>query len=89
MIEIVTSDVGLPRPEEAPTGETGVLTGRIMPRESSPEDRIGIAQGKFDVPDDIDALNPEVGRLFLGEDQALMVAQQSATGDWDNEDDDI
>ncbi|MFZ1574235.1 MAG: hypothetical protein WAT36_03145 [Chromatiaceae bacterium] len=60
-----------------------------MPRESSPGHRIGIAKGQFDVPDDIDARNPEVGRLFLGEDHELMVAQQSATGDWDNEDDDV
>lgn len=60
-----------------------------MSRESSPGDRIGIAQGQFDVPDNFDAINPEVERLFLGEDQALMIAQQSATGDWDNEDDNV
>jgi prevent-host-death family protein len=29
--------------------------------------RIGVAKGKFKVPDDIDAHNAEVARLFLGE----------------------
>jgi prevent-host-death family protein len=30
------------------------------------ERRIGVAKGLFDVPDDIDAHNAEVARLFLG-----------------------
>jgi prevent-host-death family protein len=28
--------------------------------------RVGIARGRFEVPDTIDAHNPEVARLFLG-----------------------
>lgn len=28
--------------------------------------RIGVAKGKFEVPDSIDALNDEVARLFMG-----------------------
>ena len=28
--------------------------------------RIGVAKGKFEVPDDIDAHNEDVARLFLG-----------------------
>lgn len=32
--------------------------------------RIGVAKGKFEVPDDIDAHNDEVARLFSGEDRA-------------------
>lgn len=32
--------------------------------------RLGVAKGKFQVPDDIDALNAEVARLFHGEDAA-------------------
>jgi hypothetical protein len=28
--------------------------------------RLGIAKGKFEVPDDIDAHNDEVARLFIG-----------------------
>lgn len=31
--------------------------------------RIGVAKGKFEVPDDIDANNEEVARLFRGGDQ--------------------
>lgn len=32
-----------------------------------PHRRLGVAKGLFDVPDDIDAHNAEVVRLFLGE----------------------
>ncbi|WP_295606651.1 hypothetical protein [uncultured Lamprocystis sp.] len=67
MIEITISDVGLAPPEEARPREAGDLPGRIRPKVSSPGDRIGVAKGLFDVPDDIDAHNVEVGRLFLGE----------------------
>ena len=31
--------------------------------------RIGIAQGEFVVPDDIDELNPVIARMFYGEDE--------------------
>ncbi|NMF96143.1 type II toxin-antitoxin system prevent-host-death family antitoxin [Aromatoleum toluolicum] len=31
--------------------------------------RIGVAKGKFEVPDTIDAHNEEVARLFLGAEQ--------------------
>lgn len=31
--------------------------------------RIGVAKGKFEVPDDIDAHNDEVAQLFCAEDQ--------------------
>lgn len=33
---------------------------------SVPEQRIGVARGAFDVPDDIDASNHEVAQRFLG-----------------------
>ena len=40
---------------------------RLLPLESSPaEKRIGRAKGLFEVPDDIDVLNPEIVRLFIG-----------------------
>ena len=29
--------------------------------------RLGVAAGQFKVPDDIDALNPEIEKLFYGE----------------------
>lgn len=32
--------------------------------------RIGVAKGLFEVPDDIDAHNAEVARLFFGESQS-------------------
>lgn len=69
MIEIAISDVGLAPPEEAKPREAGIMRGGIVTKASSPGDRIGVAKGLFDVPDDIDAHNAEVGRLFLGENQ--------------------
>ncbi len=35
---------------------------------SMPEQRIGIAKGVFEVPDNIDTNNSEVAKLFLGRD---------------------
>lgn len=34
----------------------------------APERRIGIAKGRFEVPDSIDTYNEEVARLFLGDE---------------------
>jgi antitoxin (DNA-binding transcriptional repressor) of toxin-antitoxin stability system len=31
--------------------------------------RVGIAKGKFEVPDDIDAQNEDVARMFMGGDE--------------------
>lgn len=40
---------------------------RLLPLESAPvEKRIGGAKGLFEVPDDIDILNLEIVRLFIG-----------------------
>lgn len=69
MIEIAISDVGLAPPEEAKTPEAGIMRGGIVTIDTPPGDRIGVAKGLFQVPDDIDAHNAEVGRLFLGENQ--------------------
>lgn len=45
----------------------GRPAARLVPIESGPAGkRIGIAKGKFAVPDDIDELNDEVARLFHG-----------------------
>jgi hypothetical protein len=66
MIEIAISDIGLAPPEEAKPREAD-MRGGIVTNTSPPGDRIGVAKGLFDVPDDIDAHNAEVGRLFLGE----------------------
>lgn len=45
----------------------GRPAARLVPIEAAPPGkRIGVAKGKFQVPDDIDAHNDEVARLFLG-----------------------
>lgn len=45
----------------------GRPVARLVPIEAAPPGkRIGVAKGKFQVPDDIDAHNDEVARLFLG-----------------------
>jgi prevent-host-death family protein len=46
----------------------GRPAARLVPLEgTSAGQRIGVAKGKFEVPDNIDAGNEEVARLFLGE----------------------
>ena len=67
MIEIAISDVGLAPPGEGKPREAEIMRGGILTIDSPSGDRIGVAKGLFDVPDDIDAHNAEVGRLFLGE----------------------
>lgn len=45
----------------------GRPAARLVPMDASlPGQRIGVAKGVFDVPDDIDASNAEVAALFLG-----------------------
>ncbi len=44
----------------------GRPAAKLVPVEAAPAGcRIGVAKGKFDVPDDIDQHNEEVARLFL------------------------
>lgn len=44
----------------------GRPAAKLVPVEAAPVGRrIGVAKGKFDVPDDIDQHNEEVARLFL------------------------
>jgi antitoxin (DNA-binding transcriptional repressor) of toxin-antitoxin stability system len=46
----------------------GKPAARLVPMESAPTGkRIGVAKGKFNVPDDIDTRNAEVATMFLGE----------------------
>jgi len=46
----------------------GKPAARLVPMADSPvEQRIGIARGLFEVPDDIDTHNAEVARLFAGD----------------------
>lgn len=45
----------------------GRPAAKLVPIDASPAGkRIGVAKGKFKVPDSIDAHNDEVARLFLG-----------------------
>ena len=45
----------------------GRPAAKLVPLDASPaKKRIGIAKGKFTVPDNIDAHNAEVARLFMG-----------------------
>jgi antitoxin (DNA-binding transcriptional repressor) of toxin-antitoxin stability system len=45
----------------------GKPVARLMAMAASPvEQRIGVARGRFEVPDDIDAHAAEVARLFAG-----------------------
>lgn len=46
----------------------GHPAAKLVPVGNLPCDRrIGVAKGQFEVPDDIDAHNLEVARLFMGE----------------------
>lgn len=46
----------------------GRPAAKLVPIDRTPTGkRIGVAKGLFEVPDDIDAHNAEVARLFLGE----------------------
>jgi hypothetical protein len=41
-----------------------VMQGFITPVSDSESKRIGVAKGKFDVPDDIDECNDEIAEMF-------------------------
>lgn len=44
----------------------GTPAARLVPIDPQPQIRWGLLKGKIVIPDDIDTLNPEVGRLFEG-----------------------
>jgi prevent-host-death family protein len=44
----------------------GKPVARVLPMQTDVSMRIGVAQGEFEVPDDIDAHNAEVAAMFLG-----------------------
>jgi prevent-host-death family protein len=47
----------------------GRPVAKLVPVATVPHDRrIGVAKGLFEVPEEIDAHNVEVARLFLGQD---------------------
>jgi prevent-host-death family protein len=46
--------------------QNGVPAARLVPIGSKPKIKWGLAKGKFIVPENIDALNPEIEALFSG-----------------------
>lgn len=57
------------REKEIVIARNGKPAAKLVPLDTVPNDhRIGIAKGLFVVPDDIDAHNEEVARLFFGGD---------------------
>ncbi|MBS0353376.1 MAG: type II toxin-antitoxin system Phd/YefM family antitoxin [Proteobacteria bacterium] len=49
----------------------GRPAAKLVPMDTvSVGQRIGVAKGKFEVPDSIDAHNEEVARLFMGGEQS-------------------
>ena len=54
------------RESEIIIARNGRPAARLVPIDSTPVgNRLGVAKGMFEVPDDIDAHNDEVARLFL------------------------
>jgi antitoxin (DNA-binding transcriptional repressor) of toxin-antitoxin stability system len=59
------------REREIVIARNGRPAARLVPIDKEPSGkRIGVAKGKFKVPDSIDAHNAEVARLFLGEQKS-------------------
>ncbi len=46
----------------------GKAAAMLVPVPAQPRFRLGIANGKYKLPDDFDADNEEIARLFEGED---------------------
>ncbi len=63
--------IELGQESEIVIARNGRPVAKLVPIDSSPEgQRIGMAKGKFKVPDSIDANNDEVARLFMGREQS-------------------
>lgn len=52
---------------EVVIAQNGVPAARLVPLAEKPKPIWGLAKGKFVVPDNIDELNPEIERMFHGE----------------------
>ncbi|MCK6423627.1 MAG: type II toxin-antitoxin system Phd/YefM family antitoxin [Burkholderiaceae bacterium] len=64
----LVDDIEQGREREIVIARNGRPAARLVPiAEGSAGPRIGAARGLFEVPDDIDAHNDEVARLFLGQ----------------------
>ena len=53
---------------EVVIARNGVPAARLVPLAKKPKPIWGLAKGKYVIPDDIDTLNPEIEKLFYGED---------------------
>jgi prevent-host-death family protein len=53
---------------EVVIAKNGVPAARLVPVQVRKKLRWGQAKGKWLIPDDIDACNPEIEKLFYGED---------------------
>jgi antitoxin (DNA-binding transcriptional repressor) of toxin-antitoxin stability system len=63
----LVDDIEQGREREIIIARNGHPAAKLVPMDSVPaQKRIGIAKGKFKVPDSIDAHNQDVARLFLG-----------------------
>lgn len=61
--------IELGREREIVIARNGRPVAKLVPLDAaSVGPRLGVAKGLFEVPDDIDAHNDEVARLFLGEE---------------------
>lgn len=59
------------REREIVIARDGQPVAMLVPIDSAPAgQRLGVAKGRFEVPDTIDAHNEEVARPFLGERQS-------------------
>jgi prevent-host-death family protein len=59
--------------DEIVIAQNGVPAARLVPIASAPKAkrppiRFGLAKGKWEIPDNIDELNPEIEKLFYGEE---------------------
>lgn len=62
--------IELGQEREIVIARNGRPVAKLVPMETAPAGpRLGVAKGKFVVPDDIDAHNADVARLFLGKDE--------------------
>lgn len=46
--------------------QNGIPAARLVPLTERPKPKWGLAKGKFVIPENIDALNPEIEALFDG-----------------------
>lgn len=60
--------IELGREREIVIARNGRPVAKLVPLDATaPGPRLGVAKGLFEVPEDIDAHNADVARLFLGE----------------------